>query len=279
MCGMKKYKPTSPARRQAEYLEFRSFLTRQKPSKQLTFWRKRAHGRNAFGRITTRHKGGGAKRLWREIDFLYDKRDVPARVESIEYDPNRTSFIALLLYTDGEKRYALAPHDIRIGDRVIISENAPIERGNRTLLSKIPVGTTVYNVELKKGRGAKLARSAGVGALVLAHENNYTHLKLPSKEVRMVRQENWASIGSLSNSEHKFLTLGNAGRSRHLGIRPAVRGTAMNPVDHPHGGGEGRTLLGRRRGPATPWGKPARGVKTRKRRKRSNRFILQRRRK
>lgn len=273
---MKKYKPTSPARRQAEYLEFRSLVTREKPNKQLTFGRKRAQGRNAFGRITTRHKGGGAKRRWREVDFLYNKREIPARVESIEYDPNRSSFIALLLYKDGERRYVLAPHEMRVGDTVVTSENAPLEKGNRVPLSKIPVGTMVYNVELKKGYGAALARSAGVSALVLAHENNYTHLKLPSKEVRMVRQENWACVGSLSNIERKLMVRGNAGRSRHLGIRPAVRGTAMNPVDHPHGGGEGRTLLGRRRGPATPWGKPARGVKTR-RNKQTSRLILQRR--
>ena len=273
---MKKYKPTSPARRQAEYIVSKLFFTRAEPYKRLTFWRKRAMGRNAFGRITVRHKGGGAKRLWREIDFLYDKRDIPAHVESIEYDPNRSSFIALLLYRDGERRYVLAPNDMRVGDVVVTSENASLERGNRVPLFKIPVGTMVYNVELKKGCGAQLARSAGTGALVLAHENKYTHLKLPSKEVRMVRQENWANIGSLSHSERKFMVRGNAGRSRHLGIRPTVRGTAMNPVDHPHGGGEGKTLLGRRRGPATPWGKPARGVKTR-RNKKTNRLILQRR--
>lgn len=273
---MKKYNPTSPARRQAEIIDWR-VLTKKEPEKGLTFGFKRDVGRNAFGRITTRHKGGGAKRLWREVDFKYDKVDIPARVWAIEYDPNRTSFIALLVYRDGEKRYVLAPQGLNVGGEVVASENAPIEVGNRTRLQRIPIGTTVYNVELEKGRGAQLVRSAGSGAIVLAQEGEYTHLQLPSKEIRIVRSENWASVGALSNPEHSFMTVGKAGRSRHMGIRPTVRGTAMNPVDHPHGGGEGRTLLGRRRGPATPWGKPARGVKTRDRSKRSGIFILSRR--
>ena len=275
--AIKKYNPTSPARRQMQILDWKSVLTKKEPEKRLSFGRKRKVGRNAQGRITTRHKGGGAKRLFREIDFKYDKKDIPARVVSIEYDPNRTSLIALLQYRDGEKRYILSPHGLEKGREVINSSAAPVEIGNRMPLQKIPVGAVVYNVELANNRGAQLARSAGSGAIVIAQEGKYTHLQLPSKEVRMVLSGNWASIGALSNPEHRFMTVGKAGRSRHLGIRPTVRGTAMNPVDHPHGGGEGRTLTGRRRGPATPWGKPARGVKTRKKKKESSKFILSRR--
>ncbi len=274
---MRKYNPTSPARRQMEAVDWRAMLTRTEPEKSLVSGRKRDVGRNAQGRITVRHKGAGAKRLWREIDFKYDKIDIPARVASIEYDPNRTSFIALLIYRDGEKRYVLAPQGVKVGSEILTSSSAPLELGNRTELRRIPVGMMVYNVELTRGRGAQLVRSAGVGAIVLAQEGEYTHLQLPSKEVHMVRSENYASIGALSNPEHMFMTIGKAGRSRHMGIRPTVRGTAMNPRDHPHGGGEGRTLTGRRRGPATPWGKPARGVKTRKRKNKSDKFILQRR--
>ena len=274
---MRKYNPTSPARRQMEAIDWGAALTKKEPEKALVSGRKRDVGRNAQGRITTRHKGGGEKRLWREIDFKYDKKNIPARVSSIEYDPNRTAFIALLLYRNGERRYVLAPQGLKAGSEVISSENASVDIGNSMPLKKIPVGAMVYNVELAYGQGAKLVRSAGVGALVLAQEGEYTHLKLPSKEVRRLRSENWASIGSLSNSERRLMTVGKAGRSRHMGIRPTVRGTAMNPVDHPHGGGEGRTLTGRRRGPATPWGKPARGVRTRKRHKKSDKFILQRR--
>ena len=254
-------------------------LTKTDPDKRLTGGRHRSVGRNSAGRITVRHKGGGAKRLWREIDFHYDKKDIPARVESIEYDPNRSGFIALLLYKDGERRYVLAPQGLAPGREVVTAEQAPVEIGNRMPLSNIAVGTMVYNVELERGRGSVLARSAGAGATVLAQEGGYTHLQLPSKEVRMVRSENWASIGAISNPERMFMTIGKAGRARHMGIRPTVRGTAMNPVDHPHGGGEGKSLVGRRRGPATPWGKPARGVKTRKRKKKSDRFILSRRQK
>lgn len=274
---MKKYRPTSPARRQMEIIEYRKVLSKKDPEKSLVFGFKRDVGRNSQGRITTRHKGGGVKRLWREVDFLYDKKDIPARIVSVEYDPNRTGFIALLVYRDGEKRYVLAPQNLKVGNEVLVSENAPVEVGNRLPLKKIPVGTAVYNVELARGRGAQLVRSAGSSAVVLAHEGDYTHLQMPSKEVRMVRSENWASVGSISNPEHSFMTIGKAGRARLMGIRPTVRGTVMNPRDHPHGGGEGRTQRGRRRGPATPWGKPARGVKTRKRKNRSNIYILSRR--
>lgn len=274
---MKKYPPTSPARRQAEFIDWKRALTQKKPEKSLTSGWKRAVGRNVRGRITVRHKGGGAKRLWREVDFRHDKTGIPARIESIEYDPNRSSFIALLCYGDGERRYVLAPQGLAVGREVIFSQDAPLEIGNRMPLSQIPVGTQVYNVELEPGQGAKIVRSAGSAATVLAQEGVYTHLELPSKEIRRVRSENWASLGALSNPERRFINWGKAGRSRHRGIRPTVRGSAMNPVDHPHGGGEGRALIGRRRGPATPWGKPARGVKTRKRWKRSDKFILQRR--
>mgnify|MGYP001596601771 CR=1 FL=1 len=276
---MKKYPPTSPARRQAEFIEWRAILTKTRPEKRLTGGRKRYVGRNSAGRITVRHKGGGAKRLWREIDFSYDKRDTPARVVSLEYDPNRTSFIALVVYRDGERRYVLAPQGLMVGREVVTSDTAPAEVGNRLPLAKIQVGTMVYNVEVESGKGAQLVRSAGSTATVLAQEGEYTHLQMPSKEVRMVRSVNWASIGALSNPENVFMTIGKAGRARHMGVRPTVRGSAMNPVDHPHGGGEGRALIGRRRGPATPWGKPARGVKTRKKNKKSDRFILSKRKK
>ncbi len=276
---MKKHTPTTPSRRQAEYIEWKKILTTSTPEKSLTRGYRRAVGRNAYGRITTRHKGGGVKRLWRAIDFHYDKKDIPAKVSSIEYDPNRTSFIALLQYADGEKRYALVPQGLQVGAGVITSEHAPAEIGNRMPLARIPVGTSVYNIEMTEGRGAQLVRSAGSGAFVLAHEGKYAHIALPSKEVRMVLSRNWASIGALSNPEHGFMKIGYAGRNRRRGIRPTVRGSAMNPVDHPHGGGEGRALIGRRRGPATPWGKPARGVKTRKKKKWSSALILQRRKK
>lgn len=274
---MRKYPPTSPARRQAEYIDYRMIITKKEPEKSLSCGLKRSVGRNSSGRITTRHKGGGEKRLWRDIDFKYDKKDIPARVESIEYDPNRTSFIALLSYKDGEKRYVLAPQNLKVGQQVITSESAPLEVGNRLPLKKIPVGTVIYNIELAKGKGAQLVRSAGSGAVLLAHDGEFVNLKLPSGEIRRVFSDNWASIGALSNPEHMFMTIGKAGRSRHMGIRPTVRGSVMNPVDHPHGGGEGRTLIGRRRGPSTPWGKPARGVKTRKKGKKSDIFILTRR--
>ena len=276
---LKKYPPTSPARRQAEFVNWKKILTRSEPEKSLTSGRKRDVGRNSQGRITTRHKGAGVKRLWREIDFKYMKIGMPARIMSLEYDPNRSSFIALIQYRDGEKRYVLAPQGVAVGSDVMTSPDAPVEPGNRMPLNKIPVGTMVYNIELQHGHGAQIARSAGVGALVLAQEGGHTNIQMPSKEVRVIHGENFASIGALSNPMHGFMTIGNAGRNRRKGVRPSVRGTAMNPVDHPHGGGEGRTQVGRRRGPATPWGKLARGVKTRKRKKTSNRLILSRRKK
>lgn len=268
---MKKYRPTSPGRRQGELVE-RGALSAKKPEKALTFGFKRAVGRNAFGRITTRHKGGGVKRLYRAIDFRYDKRDIPAVVEELEYDPNRTSHIALVRYADGERRYVLAPQGLAAGSKFVVSANAPVDIGNRLPLKSIPVGTFVFNVELTAGRGAQLVRSAGAGAEVAAVEGDYAQLKLPSGEVRMVRSNNWATIGSLSNQEWALMNVGKAGRNRLRGIRPTVRGMVMNPRDHPYGGGEGRQPRGTRR-PKTKWGKIVGGVKTR-RNKKSNRFII-----
>lgn len=258
-------------------LTFRGVLTLKKPEKRLTHGFRRAQGRNAFGRITTRHKGGGAKRLFREIDFKYNKYDIPAVVKSIEYDPNRSGFVALIVYSDGEKRYVLAPSNVKTGDEIISSEKAELKPGNRLPLGKIPVGSQVYNVELKPKSGAKLCRSAGNYAEVLAHETGFAHLKLPSTEIRKVPDEAWASIGKVSKEEHSLVVIGKAGRSRWKGIRPTVRGSAMNPVDHPFGGGEGRAGQGIKR-PKNIWGK-VKGVKTRKKRKYSNIFIVSRRKK
>lgn len=271
---MKKYRPTSPGRRQAEIVD-RSMLSDIAPLKGRTFGVKRAVGRNSFGRITTRHKGGGVKRLFREIDFMYEKKDMPAVVEALEYDPNRTSLIARVRFADGDRRYVLAPQGFLPGSRFIVSEKAPVEIGNRMPLRSIPVGTFVFNIELTPGRGAQLVRSAGVCAEVSAVEGEYAQLKLPSGEVRMVRAENWATIGALSNSEWALMNIGKAGRSRRRGIRPTVRGAVMNPRDHPYGGGEGRQPRGTRR-PKTRWGKITGGVKTRTNKK-SDRFIVKRR--
>lgn len=274
---MRKYNPTSPGRRGMEIID-RSMLTKSAPEKSLTFGFHRAKGRNSQGRITTRHKGGGVKRLYRAVDFMYDKKNVSARVEALEYDPNRSSFIARVIYKDGERRYILAPQEMKVGSSFEVSEGAPIEIGFRTRLKNIPVGTFVYNIELTEGRGAQLVRSAGIGAQVLAHDGDYTNIKMPSGEVRRISTKNWASIGMLSNPEWRYQTTGKAGRNRLRGIRPSVRGTAMNPRDHPHGGGEGRTQRGMA-SPKTKWGKLARGVRTRKKTKKSSVFILQRRRK
>ena len=274
--NMRKYNPTSPGRRAGEVIDWRKLLTKKEPEKALVFGFHRAQGRNNYGRITTRHKGGRVRALYRVVDFMYDKKDIPAVVESLEYDPNRSGFIALVKYHDGERRYMLAPQNLAVGAKVLVSEKAPIEAGSRTVLRNIPVGTFVYNVELHPGRGAVLVRSAGIGAQVLATEGGLTTLKLPSGEIRIVPSLGWASIGMVSNPEYSFMTIGKAGRNRRRGIRPTVRGTVMNPRDHAHGGGEGKTQLGLRR-PKTPWGKTARGVKTRKKNRKSNKFILQRR--
>lgn len=273
---MKKYKPTSPGRRAGEVIDYRGLVEKKAPEKGLTFGFHRSVGRNNRGRITTRHKGAGVKRLYRMVDFMYDKKNVFGTVEAVEYDPNRTAFIALIQFKDGERRYVLASQGMKKGSRFLVSESAPIEDGSRTLLKNIPVGTFVYAIELAKNRGAKLARSAGSSAQVLAIDAGYTTLKMPSSEIRKVRSDHWASIGVLSNPERSFMTIGKAGRNRHRGIRPSVRGTAMNPRDHKHGGGEGRTQLGFAM-PRTPWGKPARGVKTRSKKKRTNVYIIQRR--
>ena len=230
-------------------------------------------GRGYGGRITVRHQGGGAKKLYRIIDFGQEKFNIKGRVQTIEYDPYRTAFIALVQYDDGDKRYVLAPAGLKAGDEIICQDSAQLNTGNRMKLKNIPVGTMIYNVEIEPGRGGKLAKSAGSSARILANEGKYTQLEMPSGEIRKILQECFATIGTVSRPEYKYLKLGKAGRARHMGIRPAVRGTAMNPPDHPHGGGEGKTSIGLKY-PKTPWGKPARGVKTRKRGW-TDKFILQ----
>ena len=233
-------------------------------------------GRNSQGRITTRHKGGGNKRLYRAVDFKYDKIDIPAKITTIEYDPNRNGFISLVVYADGEKRYVLVPKDVKPGDPFIVSEKAPLKPGNRLPLKNIPVGNFVYNIELKPKGGAKIARGAGIFAQVVANNEGKTHIKMPSTEIRTVSENCWACIGTVSNEEYKLAKWGKAGRSRHRGIRPTVRGSAMNPVDHPYGGGEGAQGRGTRR-PKTMWGKITGGRKTRTPKKYSNTFIVSRR--
>jgi len=270
---MKLYKPTTPSRRRMTGTDF-SVLTKKKPEKKLLKSLKRKAGRSSNGRITIRHKGGGAKRLYRIIDFGEEKINIPARVIALEYDPFRSAFIALLEYQNKEKRYILSPQGLRIGDEVIISEKTPVSPANRMKLKSVPIGTIVYNVEIEPGRGGKLIKSAGTSAQVLAQEGRYTHLKMPSGEKRKILSECFASIGEVSNPEHRFIRLGKAGRSRWKGIRPTVRGSAMSPVDHPHGGGEGRSPIGLPH-PKTPWGKPASGVKTRKK-KWTDKLIIQR---
>jgi len=256
---------------------YRGVLTESKPKKALTKGGKRGVGRNNDGRITSRHRGGGHKRKYRSIDFKYNKFDIPAKIETLEYDPNRSGFIALVCYADGERRYVLAPGSVKKGDSFIVSEKAPTTVGNRLPLSKIPVGTFVFNIELQLGSGAKIARSAGNFAEVIAQDSGNTHLKMPSSEIRKVSDKGWASIGEVSNSEYKLRKVGKAGRARWLGKRPTVRGSAMNPVDHPHGGGEGKAGRGRRRA-VSKWGKPTgKGQKTRRPKKYSNHLIVNRR--
>jgi large subunit ribosomal protein L2 len=258
-------------------INFRQILTTNDPEKSLVSGFKRGTGRNASGKITTRHKGGGHKRLYRDVDFMYDKFDVPFTIKTIEYDPNRSGFIGLAQYKDGEKRYVLLPNSARVGDEYIVSEKAPMIPGNRLPLGNMMVGTFVYNVELKARGGAKIARSGGDYAEVLAKDGGYVDLKMPSTEVRKVPANAWATIGEVSNNENRLVNLGKAGRSRWLGIRPTVRGTAMNPVDSPHGGGEGRSGRGRRRA-ISIYGKPTgKGQKSRRSKKYSNKFIVSRR--
>ena len=258
-------------------IEFRKVITAKEPEKSLTGGFTRAWGRNNRGRITTRHKGGGHKRLYRDIDFTFEKYDIPYTVKTVEYDPNRSGFIGLVVYKDGAKRYILLPKDAKVGDTYINSEKASITPGNRLPLANITVGTFVYNVELKHKGGAKTARSGGNYAEVLAKDGGYVDLKMPSSEVRKVPQNAWATVGETSNNENRLVNLGKAGRSRWLGIRPTVRGTAMNPVDHPYGGGEGRQGRGRRRA-VSVYGKPTgKGQKSRRSKKYSNKFIVKRR--
>ena len=274
--GIRSYRPYTPGTRQATVSDFAE-ITKSKPEKSLTKHRHNPKGRNNRGVITSRRRGGGHKRRYRQIDFRRDKYNIPAKVAAIEYDPNRNARIALLFYQDGEKRYIIAPAGLEVGTTIISGPDAPIEKGNALPLSKIPLGETVHNIELVAGRGGQIVRAAGAAAKVMAKEGGYVTIGLPSKEVRMVRRECYATIGQVGNAEARNLKLGKAGRSRHLGKRPQVRGSAMNPVDHPHGGGEGRAPIGRS-GPVTPWGKPALGAKTRKAKKQSSTLIIRRRR-
>ncbi len=274
---MRSYKPTSAATRQRTSIEFRKLLSGHKPHKPLVHGEKRDVGRNGAGRITMRHRGGGHKKLFREVDFKFNKKDIPAKITTIEYDPMRSAFIGLAVYRDGEKRYIILPKSIKVGDGFVVSATAPVKTANRLPLGKIPVGTFVYNVEIKPGSGGVLVRSAGNFAEVVAQDAGYTHLKMPSTEIRSIIESAWASVGEVSNDEHRLVNLGKAGRSRWMGIRPTVRGTAMNPVDHPHGGGEGKQGRGSRR-QKTIWGRPAgKGQKTRRPKKYSNIHILSRR--
>ena len=274
--GTRSFRPLTPGTRQATIADF-SEITKSKPEKSLTKFKHRAKGRNNRGVITSRRRGGGHKRRYRTIDFRRDKLNIPANVIAIEYDPNRNARIALVEYQDGEKRYILAAAGLTVGTEIISGPESPIEVGNALPLSKIPLGETIHNVELRVGRGGQIVRAAGTAAKVMAKEGNYVTIGLPSKEVRMIRKECYATIGQVGNAEARNLKLGKAGKSRHLGRRPQVRGSAMNPCDHPHGGGEGRAPIGRS-GPVTPWGKPALGLKTRKKRKASDKLIVRRRR-
>ena len=266
------YKPTSPARRFMSVLTFEE-VTTNKPEKSLVEIKKSKAGRNKQGKITVRHQGGGNKQKYRIIDFKRNKDGIPAKVATIEYDPNRTAFIALLNYADGEKRYILAPVDLKVGDTVMSGEGADIKPGNALKLRNIPLGTLIHNVEIKAGRGGQMVRSAGVAAQLMAKEGTHAQVRLPSGEVRKVPMNARATVGQVGNTDHENVRIGKAGRQRHLGIRPSVRGVVMNPVDHPHGGGEGRSPVGMP-APMSPWGKPTQGVKTRKHRKYSDKMIV-----
>ena len=273
---IKKYNPTSPGRRGMSGYTFEE-ITKVKPEKSLLLPLKKKAGRNNRGKITVRHRGGGAKRRLRIIDFKRDKTNIPGRVAAIEYDPNRSARIALIFYADGEKRYILAPVGLNVGDTVMSGDKAEIKPGNAMPMSRMPTGTEIHNIELQKGRGGKIVRSAGAAAQLMVKEGEYALIRLPSGEIRRIRSECLATIGQIGNVEHQHISLGKAGRKRHLGWRPTVRGSAMTPRDHPHGGGEGRSPVGMP-GPKTPWGKPAMGYKTRKP-KASDRMIVKRRRK
>jgi len=273
--AIKKFKPTSPALRQMTVLKSDEITTNQ-PERSLLVSLKKNSGRNAHGKITVRHRGGGNRRKYRVIDFKRNKDGIPAKVATVEYDPNRTANIALLNYADGEKRYILAPVGIKVGDTLMSGPDSDIKPGNALALKNMPVGTVIHNIELKPGKGAQLVRSAGVSAQLMAKEGTKALLRLPSGEMRYVSIECKATIGQVGNVEHGNIVIGKAGRVRHMGIRPTVRGSVMNPCDHPHGGGEGRAPIGRS-GPVTPWGKPALGYKTRKKNKASNKLIVSRR--
>jgi large subunit ribosomal protein L2 len=275
--ALKTYRPTTKSSRQMSRVNYRTLLSGHKPHKALKSGGKRDVGRNSQGRITMRHRGGGHKQLYRAVDFKFDKKDIPAKIASIEYDPNRSAFIGIAVYRDGEKRYIVLPKTAKVGDEFIVSAKAPAKAGNRLPLGEMPVGVFIYNIEIKPGAGGVLVRSAGNFAEVVAQDSGYTHIKLPSTEIRKVIGTCWATVGEVSNDEHRLENWGKAGRSRWKGIRPRVRGSVMNPVDHPYGGGEGKQGRGRRR-LVTLWGKPAgKGQKTRRPKKYSNVFILSRR--
>jgi large subunit ribosomal protein L2 len=269
--ALRKPKPTSPGRRFANYPDFAE-LTRSEPEKSLTEGLKKSGGRNTHGRKTSRHRGGGAKRRYRKIDFKRRKDGVPAKVATIEYDPNRSAYIALLHYTDGEKRYILAPQRLQIGATVMSGPQAEPSIGNALPLANMPIGTVVHNVELQPGRGGQIGRAAGAAIQLMAKEADMATLRLPSGEMRLVRSDCRATVGAIGNADHQNIKIGKAGRKRHMGVRPQTRGTAMNPVDHPHGGGEGSTTAGRH--PVTPWGVPTLGYRTRKKGKQSDRYIV-----
>ena len=273
--SIKVYKPTSNARRDMSTTDY-SELSKVAPERSLLVSLKKNSGRNSYGRITVRHRGGGQRRKYRVIDFKRDKFDIPAQVASVEYDPNRSAFIALLQYEDGEKRYILQPAGLKVGDTVVAGAGADIKPGNALPLTNIPVGTVIHNVELYPGRGGQLARAAGNSAQLMAKEGAYALLRLPSGELRNVPVSCMATIGQVGNLDHENVKIGKAGRKRHMGWRPTVRGSVMNPCDHPHGGGEGKAPIGRS-GPVTPWGKPALGYKTRKTKKTSDKLIIKRR--
>ncbi|HPS42581.1 MAG TPA: 50S ribosomal protein L2 [Anaerolineaceae bacterium] len=272
--AIKIYKPTTPSRRNMTGYSFDE-ITKDTPERSLIVIRKAFAGRNNYGRVTVRHQGGGNRQYIRIIDFKRDKLNIPARVSAIEYDPNRTARLALLVYADGEKRYIIAPVGLKVDDTVVSGPAAEIRPGNCLPIANIPVGTMVHNIELKEGKGGQLVRSAGTSAQLLAKEGDYAQIRMPSGEVRLVRQKCYATIGQVGNTDHSNIKLGKAGRKRHMGIKPTVRGTAMSPRDHPHGGGEGRQPAGMP-GPKSPWGKPTRGYRTR-RNKKTNQFIVRRR--
>ena len=272
--GIKRYKPTSPARRFMTVSTYEE-ITCTKPERSLLEDQRHTAGRNANGRITVRHHGGGNKRKYRIIDFKRNKDGIPATVKTIEYDPNRTANIALVCYADGEKRYILAPVGLNVGDKLMSGAEADIKVGNALPIEAIPVGSMIHNIELQPGKGGQIARSAGMSAQLMAKEGKYAQVRMPSGEMRLISVKCKATIGMVGNVEHEIVSIGKAGKTRHMGIRPTVRGSVMNPCDHPHGGGEGKSPIGRP-GPVTPWGKPALGYKTRKKKNTTNKFILKR---